>query len=338
MGRIPKFFINNFFKVFIPLFFTLFFIASIMFFIMIARFTSYLSLSFAELGEMFIYLLPKIIIYTLPVSFFVSMAINAFNMSKESENIVLFSFGYSPKKMAKVYFFLAFFTTLFLLINSIFILPISKQLYKNFLQIKRVEAKINIKPTEFGQKFSDWIVFINRADNKGYKDIILYNQKKSKDTFILANHAKLNKKEGLLNLSLDSGKVFYIQKDSIRQIDFLKMNINNFLSAGNLRDENVFEYWLRAASDKKRAKDFSFLILISAFPMVSYLFALAIATVHIRHDRVRIYPYLFALIIAYYVISVIFAKSFPFIGIFIVPLIFYLISKSMFGYRVLRRF
>ncbi len=338
MGKISKFLINNFFKVFIPLFFTLFFIASIMFFVIISRFTSYFSLSFLELGELFVYLLPKIIIYTLPVSFFVSMALTAFNMSKESENIVIFSFGYSPKRMARVYFVLAFLTTIFLFINSIFILPISKQMYKNFLAIKKVEAKINIKPTEFGQRFSDWIVFINKADNLGYKDIVLYNQKEKKDILILANHAKLNKKTGLLNLSLDNGKVFYIQKEELRQIDFQNMYINNFLSAGELRDENVFEYWLRALSDKKRAKDLSFLIVIAAFPTVSYLLALAIATVHIRYDRVHIYPYIFFFIIIYYVLSVVFAKNFPFIGIIALPLLFYIISKAMFRYRVLRRF
>ncbi len=338
MGRISKFLINNFFKVFIPLFFTLFFIAAIMFFIMISRFTSYLSLTFLELGEIFVYLLPKIIIYTLPVSFFISMAMTALNMSKESENIVLFSFGYSPKKMARVYFFLAFFVSVFLLVNSVFILPIAKQLYKNFLEVKKVEAKINIKPTEFGQKFSDWIVFINKADNKGYKDIVLYNQNSKKDTFILANHAKLNRQTGLLNLSLAKGKVFYIEKEDIRQIDFSNMNINNFLRAEELRDDTVLEYWMKALDDKKRAKDFSFLILISAFPLVSYLFALAIGTVHIRHDRVRIYPYLFAIVIAYYILSVIFSKNAPFVGILAVPFIFYVISKITFRKRVLRRF
>ncbi len=336
--RVSKFLINKFFSVFIPLFFTLFFIASIIFFITIARFTSYLSLNFWELGEIFTYLLPKIIIYTLPISFFVSMAMAAFSMSKESENIVLFSLGYSPKKIAFPYFILSLFTTIFLIINVIFILPTSKQLYKNFLEIKKLEAKINIKPTEFGQKFSNWMVFINKTDENGYKDIVLYNQKAKKETLILANNAKLNQKEGVLNLSLKNGKTFYITDKEIRQIDYGKMEINNFLTAEELRKASILEYWMKSLTDKKRAKDFSFLLLTALFPLASYLFALAIATVNIRHDKVHIYPFLFAMVIIYYVLSVVFAKTYPFIGLFAVSFSCYIFSKFVFAKKVSKRF
>ncbi len=336
--RVYKFLINKFFSAFIPLFFTLFFIASIIFFITIARFTSYLSLNFWELGEIFTYLLPKIIIYTLPVSFFVSIAIATFSMSKENENIVLFSLGYSPKKIASPYFTLALFTSLFLIINVVFILPVSKQLYKNFLEIKKLEAKINIKPTEFGQRFSDWMVFINKADEQGYKDIVLYNQKGKKETLILANDAKLSRQKGVLNLSLKNGKTFYITDKEIRQIDYGKMEINNFVTAEKLRNAGVLEYWIKSLTDKKRAKDFSFLLLTALFPLVSYLFAISIATVHIRHDKARVYPFLFAKVIAYYALSVIFAKTYPFIGLFVISLGFYAFSKYLFSKKVLKRF
>ena len=338
MDKINRFLINNFFKVFIPLFFTLFSIASILFFIMISRFTSYLTLTFLELGEIFIYLLPKIIIFTLPVSFFVSLAISAFNMSKESENIVLFSLGYPSKKIASLYFVLSLLTSVFLLVNVLFILPTAKQLYKNFIEIKKVEAKINIKPTEFGQRFSDWMVFINKTDNNGYKDIILYNQKKKKETFILANHAKINHEKGLLNLSLDNGKTFYITDKEIKQIDYAKMNINNFLRGEELHNDTIMEYWKKALTDQKRAKDLSFLTLTALFPLVSFLFALAIATLNIRHDRVHLYPFLFAMVISYYIVSIVFAKTFPFVGIVAVSLLYYIFSKILFVKKVVKRF
>ncbi len=338
MDKINRFLINNFFKVFIPLFFTLFSIASILFFIMISRFTSYLTLTFLELGEIFIYLLPRIIIFTLPVSFFVSLAISAFNMSKESENIVLFSLGYPPKKIASLYFVLSLLTSVFLLVNVLFILPTAKQLYKNFIEIKKVEAKINIKPTEFGQRFSDWMVFINKTDNNGYKDIILYNQKKKKETFILANHAKINHEKGLLNLSLDNGKTFYITDKEIKQIDYAKMNINNFLRGEELHNDTMAEYWKKALTDQKRAKDLSFLTLTALFPLVSFLFALAIATLNIRHDRVHLYPFLFAMVISYYIVSIVFAKTFPFVGIVAVSLLYYIFSKIFFVKKVVKRF
>jgi len=128
MDRITRYLLSNFAPLFLSLFFTLFFLVSVVFFITIARLTALISVSFADLGEMYLYAVPEIFSYTLPVAYFISVAMTMFQMSKENEMVVLFALSLNPRKIAKPFFFLSLFVTLFLLFNAIFLVPLSKQM------------------------------------------------------------------------------------------------------------------------------------------------------------------------------------------------------------------
>jgi lipopolysaccharide export system permease protein len=191
MDKVTKYILVNFFQTFLSLFFTLFFLASIVFFIKISKLTQLFSVSFLDLGESYLYLLPEIIIYTMPMTFFISVTMSIYKLSRDNESIVLFALSWSPLKLAKIFLWVSLLASMFLLANSILFMPLSKQLNKNFIEYKKMEAKINIQDSEFGQKFQEWNVFISSSGEKSYKDIVLYKYSSEK---VVMKHLFLQKR------------------------------------------------------------------------------------------------------------------------------------------------
>ena len=60
---------------FFPIFLGLFFITSVVFVVKIASLTSIITIDFFELFTLFAYVVPQILFYTMPVSFFLSLVI-----------------------------------------------------------------------------------------------------------------------------------------------------------------------------------------------------------------------------------------------------------------------
>lgn len=90
MDRTARYLFSNFLSTFASLFATLFLIMSIVFFIQIARITSYIEITFLELFKLYMFMLPRVLLFTLPIAFFSSLALMFFRLSRENESIVLF--------------------------------------------------------------------------------------------------------------------------------------------------------------------------------------------------------------------------------------------------------
>ena len=292
MGRVNHYLLRHFSSLFASLFFTLFFITSIVFFIKIASITSVIKINFYELGLLYLYLLPSILTYTLPVTFFIALCISLFNLSKENETIVLFTLGYTPRKIAKLFVIVSFLLSLLLLINILILIPTAKQLNSNFLNYKKAEAKFNIKETELGQKFSDWLVFIDKSDkNNSYSGVVMYQEERdsSSEKIIIARSADINNHSGTLKLKLDDGKAFQLTKGKIEQVNFEKMYLSSQSKNNPSEIVDVISYWKFALTNKKRVRSLSFLILIALFPIATVLFAISIGIVTYRYKRGNIY-------------------------------------------------
>ncbi len=267
-------------------------------------------MNFWELGTLYIYLLPRTLVYTLPLTFFIALAITLFNLSKENETTVLFTLGYNPKKIARLFLALSVFLSIVLLINIFILIPISKQLNSNFIDYKKAEAKFNIKANEFGQKFSEWLVYIDHIDdNKLYSNITLYKapMPNEKENFIISSSALIDNEKGMLRLLLSEGKIFEFGKDALEQVDFKQMNINSQPKESIGVMQSIKEYWKGVYKDKKRAYDLSFFILIALFPIASTLVALSIGIVTYRYNRGGIYISIFATIGTYFALSTLFS-------------------------------
>jgi len=166
----------------------------------------------------------------LAVAFFVALAMTLFRLSKENESIVIFTLGSSPNSIAK--FFLAFSAVLsaLLLIVAIVMIPIASELNSNFIDYKKTVAKLNLKPTQFGQKFSDWMVYVGSegSDENGtiYKNIVMFNPFiKDSQRLIVAQNAKMINTKSNIELSLNNGKIYDMRDKVYHQSNFKSMTI-----------------------------------------------------------------------------------------------------------------
>jgi len=339
MRRVTKYILKNFVESFNPIFFSLFFMVSIIYFIKIAKITSVIKITFLELAELYLYILPRIIIYTFPVVFFISVAMSLVKLSKDNEITVMFAFGYSPKQVAKIFGTISLIVTAFLLMNAIFLVPISKQLYSNFVDIKRAEAKLNINAMEFGQKFSNWLVFINKSDKQNnFKDIVMYSKEKDKENFILANNANISNKNGALKLTLNNGKVFTIYSDSIKQTNYKKLLITRYQNMEISSSKGVLSYWKKALEDNGRAKDFAIFVLVSLFPISTFLLSISFGIFNSRYENNNVYAYIFITVLSYYVVMYYLISVSPLAALIAIPISAIAISYVIFKRKILKRY
>ncbi|MDR2342857.1 MAG: LptF/LptG family permease [Campylobacteraceae bacterium] len=338
MNKPSRYLLGQFISVFGSLFFTLFFITSVIYFIQIARITSIIKITFFELGKLYMFLLPKVLIFTLPITFFIALAVVLFKLSRENETIVLFSLGLSPKKIAKFFLTISSLLSAFLILDALVLMPLSKELQANFIDYKKTQARFNIEATEFGQKFSDWFVFVNNSGKDYYKDIIMYQNEESKDRIISASEALINNQQGEISLELRNGKAYDVAKDEINQLDFETMLIRMLIGDRVRGIDNVKAYWLDMFDDQKKAKDFVFYTLLALFPFATTLFALSFGIVTYRYERSGIYLNISLVILAYFAAVMIFQQYHPIGSVILVFGAAATLSFVTFKQKILKRF
>jgi len=341
MSRVNSYLLKNFMEVFSSLFFILFSIASIIFFINIANATAMIKINFIEFFTIYIYLVPKLLIYTVPITFFVSLCLTLNNLSKENELIMLFSLGYSPRKMARFFIFLASAFSILLIVNIIILVPLSNQLNNNFLDYKKVKAKFNIQGSKFGQKFSGWFVYVDQVGkHQIYKNISLYKPgvDSKTSTMILAQKGFVQNIKGTIRLVLKNGKVFRLQKDKIQQVDFKKMYISHKQTANMRYMQTIYSYWSIAFKNKNRAYDFAFFMLIALFPLTMVLTAIGTSVSVSRYTSAKIYFYLFLSIFIYFSLAVLLAKVNAFSAILTVSLMALTFSYAIYRKNIALKF
>ncbi|MCD8544656.1 MAG: LptF/LptG family permease [Sulfurospirillum cavolei] len=342
MNKASFYLLKHFLELFSALFFYSVFYHLDCFFHKITALTAIITMNFWELGTLYIYLLPKTLVYTLPITFFIALSISLYNLSKENETIVLFTLGYDPKKITRLFMSLATGLSVILLIDIMVLVPISKQLNSNFIEYKKAEAKFNIKANEFGQKFSDWLIYIEHSDNaKQYEGITLYHnpeKQEDKEQLILANAATINNESGILRLHLDAGKVFEFQKDGIGQTDFETMYINSQPKTAVGAIQTVKEYWNDVFVNWKRAYDLSFFLTVALFPIASTMIAMSIGIVTYRYNKESIYMGIFLCLAFYLTLTTVFSSKLPQYAPLIVFTITMIASYVLYQKRIRRVF
>ena len=342
MSRVNKYLLFNFLGTFASLFSTLFLIMSIVFFIQIARITSYIEISFGELFKLYSFMLPRVLLFVVPIAFFVSLAMTLFRLSKENESIVIFTLGGSPNKIAR--FFLAFSALLSaaLLIVAIVMIPIAAQLNANFIDYKKTVAKLNLKPTQFGQKFSDWMVYVGSEseDKNGttYKDIVMFNPfVKDSQRLMAAKNAKIINVGQSVELSLNEGKMYDIRDEIYHQSSFKSMKIRTAQSEEISDVGSIKEYWMDAASSDKRRKDLSTYVLVALFPLASTLFAISLGIVTYRYEKGMVYVGTFGVLFGYFTLIMLFSSK-PSLAIPLIFFVFLLAGVLLYKAKITRRY
>ena len=174
MQNLKKYLRDSFSILFISIFLPLFAIASIVFLIKLATYTAVIQLSILEMGKLYLFILPEILFYIFPLSFFVAATLTLFKLSNDNEIVVIFSLGVKPRLIINSFLKPAIFLTILLILNFLFIFPHAKVLSKNFISYKTSQAKFNLSASEYGNRFGDWLLYIGEENkDKTYSDVVL---------------------------------------------------------------------------------------------------------------------------------------------------------------------
>jgi lipopolysaccharide export system permease protein len=337
MSQLYKYIISNLSSTFFPIFFTLFSITSIIFLVKIATLTSIITMDLKELLFLYSLKIPLILFYTLPITFFVSSIISIARLSSEYELIVITSFGLSPLKIVKIFIPISLLFSFALFLLSFILIPKSDYIENSFINKKKQEARFNIKPSEYGQKFGPWYMYVQSKKNDDYKNIILYQNENNKDTFVIASKANIKNNQTSLSLKLHNGTSSVIS-DSLKYVEFNTMQLNSHLKQeeqiSTLKD--LINYWLKNRTSSKTRTMFQN-IFISLLPLISILFYISLGYYNPRYNKN--YSTLFGIlfIIIYVIIMKELSLKKDIYLLYVFPSIWILISIIIYFIRI-RRF
>jgi lipopolysaccharide export system permease protein len=290
---------------FFPIFLGLFFITSVVFLVKIASLTSIITINFSELFTLFSYVIPQIIFFTLPVSFFLSLVITLAKLASEYELTVITSFGLNPINILKVFLPITLAVSAVLLIVSVGLIPKTKFLTKQFLDEKKKEANFNVKASEFGQKFGEWLIYISDKNDKQYEEVKLFKTDNNQDQFIVSKTAILYNENnvGTLSFKLNDGKAFIINEKEFDQIDFKSMYINESISDTQVNNfTNSYEYWKNNIKIKADLYNLAFYILTSFFPLMSLFLVISFGYYNPRYEKNKAIFYSLFSVVIYYIL------------------------------------
>ncbi|VAY86395.1 Predicted permease YjgP/YjgQ family [hydrothermal vent metagenome] len=325
-----KYILKKFNHTFFTMFFVLFTISSIIILIKTANISASIGLGFIDFFKIYSYSIPATLFYILPVIFFISACISLSQMSLDSEILVMFSFGLKMRSLYFIYFTYAFLFSTMLLIISMGLIPVSKHLKNTFIQYKTLVKGINFSnSSEFGQKFGDWFIFINKDKNDNLSNIVLFKNSQTKENIVIAKKASL---QNAFSLELTDGKVFDISRKNISEISYSKMLISNPLNNSKQFYQNLKEYWSNVFISNKLRGAFIINILLSLFPILSIhaIIGLGLLKPRISKNSVILHAFLFTL--SYVVLAKI-LSSLGWIILFIFPAIWILLSYALYYFR-----
>lgn len=317
----------------------LFAIASVIFMIKLATYTAVIQLSVWEMFKLYFFVLPEILFYTLPVTFFIAATLAIFRLSNENEIIVLFSLGIKPTFIIKAYFKQALLLSLILLFDFFVLFPHSKILSANFISYKKSEAKFNLSASEFGHSFGDWLLYLGEENGDGsYSKVFLFNKKQKEEILISAKKAEVLNDSGILRLRLEDGQGYSYSKEKFTQIDFQTMLINDTMKTDLTKYRTALDYWKsnERADVKKRMLITD--TLLSLFPLVSLFLVAAIGIVHTRHQKSKTYLYMFLSVVIYYGLTLGLQKVLFFYTIPILLVSWLIVSYFIYKKTILNRY
>ena len=339
MYQLKNYIIKNISSLFFSIYLPLFVIASVTILIKLAKLTSIIHLTFLEMMKLYIFLLPEILFYTIPITFFIATAIALFRLSNDSEMVVIFSLGISPKFIIKTILKPAFLLFLLLAYDFIILVPHSTTMYRNFKEYKQSQTKLNISASKFGHSIGDWLLYVGKNNEDGsYGNIFLFNKKQKEEVLINAKRAEISSKNNVFTLKLTDGEGYSYSKEKFSQAEFKTMYINNTIKSEERKYETPMEYWQSDYRRDNKNKKIILGILFSLFPILSVFLIATIGIVHSRHQKSRIYLYIFLGVLAYFVPTVGLQKPLGFYTIPIVIIPWIIITYMIYRRTILKRF
>jgi len=339
MQRLKKYILSNFSALFMSIFLPLFVIASVIFLIKLSTYTAVIQLTIWEMGKLYLFILPEILFYTLPITFFIAATLSLFKLSNDNEIIVVFALGIEPGFIIKTFFKPAFILSLLLSFDFLVVAPHTTILSKNFLSYKKSEAKFNLAASEFGNSFGNWLLYIGEKNKDGtFSKVFLFNKKQKEEILIAAKKARVINDSGILRLKLMNGEGYSYSKEKFSQINFKTMLINDTLKADLTTYKQPLQYWLSKENAGRKKHVLIKDTLLSLFPMITLFLITSIGIVQVRHQKSKVYLYLFLTIVFYYGMTIGLEKMFQYYTIPVVALSWLITTYIFYRKTIVNKF
>ncbi len=341
VGKISlsKYISENFTKAFLTIFLPLFFIGSLVSIVQLSSITKFIQVDFFEMSKLFGYNLPAMLFYTLPISFLIAITTTLLRLSTENELMALFALGVKSKDIIRRLLISAILFSTLLLLLSIIKMPQAQQQYKAFKTYKITQAKLNISPSQLGQKFGDFFVYLKSKHGNNMKDIVIYTKEKnSSNRLFIAKEAKIENIDSTVSLTLNSGSGYTFSEKSLKMIEYEQMKIFQNIKAKAYTYKNIKEYWAKYARNKKKKGKILFFIFISLIPIIALYIVASFSIINPRYQKSYAYLVLGLTILLLYVVATLLQNqgSFMLLGISVVTTT--VIGIILFHYRVARYF
>ena len=317
---------------FFPIFLGLFFITSVVFLVKIVSLTSVIKMNFIELFSLYLYTVPQILLFTLPISYFLSLVISISKLSSEYEMTVITSFGVGPLNIVKKLLPITLLISIALLVITLGLIPKAKYLMNSFIEYKKNEANFNIKESEFGQKFGDWLIFIEKKEDNIYKNVKLFKKENNKEELIVSETAILENNKGNLTFKLFNGKIFIIDDSELNEIGFETMYINEIVNNQQiLVFSTSLNYWILSLEYNLDNDSFVFFILTSIFPLISLFLVIVFSYFNPRYEKNRAVAYSVLAVVIYFVLIKYIGERLFLHSLYIIPTIWIVASYILYS-------
>lgn len=339
MHSLRRYILRSFSLLFFSIFVPLFSIASVIFLIKLASYTAVIQISLWEMFKLFLFILPELLFYTLPVTFFAAATLTLFRLSTDNEMVVIFALGIKPSFILTTLMRPAALLSLLLLFDFSIMFPHTTVLSTNFIRYKQSQANFNLQASEFGHNFGDWLLYIGKANNdRTYGDVVLFHKEQKEEILIQADKAQVLNNRGILQLRLTNGQGYSYSQEKLTQMRFETMMINNVMKTNLRAYHTPIEFWLDPDRRENKIRMFITDTLLSLFPLVSLYAVLAMGIAHVRHQKGYVYLWLFVSMLFYYAGTI---GLQDILGFYTIPLIlgvWFTVTYGIYKKRILARF
>ena len=287
MGKTRRYLLETFTKTYLVVFLPFLLIVSLIFLIQLSILSSKVNIGFAELGQLFGYMLPEIFFYTIPLSLIAAVANTFTRLSDDNELIALFSLGHSPGRLLRILLPTMTLFSALLVVLSLLLYPQMKQKLRHFKRQKIAEATLKIAPNKLSQSFGDFHVFVEgKAGKNAYENMVLFNSgEKGRYQLFIARRAKIDHDSRSVQLRLYEGTAETSTPKKIESVSYRELRMYQYPKTAAASMKTSWEYWAEAARSKKRRGKLLFLLFVSLSPLLGYSIAAALSFYNPRYQR-----------------------------------------------------
>ncbi|HIO95630.1 MAG TPA: LptF/LptG family permease [Campylobacterales bacterium] len=336
---ISRYISQNFSKAFLTIFLPLFFIGSLVFIVKLSSLTSLFQVSFIEMTQLFFYNLPTILFYIIPISFLVAVTTTLLRLSTENELMALIALGIQAKQIIRYLWIIAILFSLLLLTLSLAKMPQADQQYSLFKAEKSTQAKLNISPSQLGQKFGDFFIYLKDKKGEKMEDIVIYKKdEKHFNQLFIAKSATIENTDSSIQLTLNDGSGYTFEDRSLSEINYETMQIFQNLHSDGYNYKNLLDHWIRYSYHPTKKRKILFFIFISLIPMMGLYIVSAFSIINPRYQKNYAYHVLGVTTVALYIIATTLKSSGSLLLLGLAIVSIFSLGLILFRYKVSRFF